>query len=41
MVVVVTNRIQAELTEIMLEPPFGIIAAPKDCNMYFMVRFFM
>lgn len=27
-------RIQAELTDIMLDPPCGILAAPKDSNMY-------
>ena len=26
-------RIQAELTEILLDPPCGIIAAPKGSNM--------
>ena len=27
-------RIQAELTEILLDPPCGIIAAPKGSNMF-------
>ena len=27
-------RIQAELAEILLDPPCGIIAAPKDNNMW-------
>ncbi|KAM7458038.1 hypothetical protein BLSTO_01200 [Blastocystis sp. subtype 1] len=28
------RRIQAELTDIMLDPPCGILAAPKDSNIY-------
>jgi ubiquitin-conjugating enzyme E2 D/E len=32
-------RIQAELTEIMLDPPCGIMAAPKDSNMFYYTSF--
>lgn len=33
------GRIQAELAEILLDPPCGIIAAPKDNNMYMCICF--
>lgn len=33
-------RIQAELADILLDPPCGIMAAPKDNNMYYLIVLF-